>query len=364
MTSRSFASRWLTAGVSAAMLASVVVGQALPAAADKKAPPTPAAAKSKAWTLPRLADGHPDLQGVWTNATLTPLERAPQFGNKLSLTDEEAAKAEAQAKGLYQDVRSTNAEQDRDHAYNSLFFDRGQNYARVDGQIRTSLVVDPPDGRIPRIAGGGRGGRRGGAAPNAAPAAAEEGAARGVGIGRFDSVKDRPLGERCLLGFGSTSGPPMMPVLYNNNYQIVQTKETIMILVEMVHDVRVIRMDSQHLPKNMTKWLGDSVGHWEGDTLVVDTTNFTNKTHYQGATPDLHVVERFKRVDEHTVLYRFTVEDPNVFSKPWTAEYPFLSTKDSIYEYACHEGNYAMPDILGGARKDDAAAATKRDSPK
>jgi len=188
-----------------------------------------------------------------------------------------------------------------------------------------------------------------------AAAAGDEGGGARANIGRFDSVKDRPLGERCLLGFGSTSGPPMMPVLYNNNYEIVQTPDTIMILVEMVHDVRVIRMNGQHLPSNMRKWLGDSVGHWDGDTLVVDTTNFTDHTHYQGATPDLHVVERFKRVDDHTILYRFTVEDPKVFSKPWSAEYPFLATPGPIYEYACHEGNYAMPDIMGGARKEDAA---------
>jgi hypothetical protein len=337
-----------------AMLAASVFAQ------TPAAPATGKPAAKKSWIPPHTPDGHPDLQGVWTNATLTPLERPPQFANKPTLTEEEVAKAEAQAKGIYEDVRSSDAERDRDHAYNSLFFDRGSNFERVDGQVRTSLIIDPPDGHVPRVAGVGRGGRRGAGAPGAAPAAAEEGAARGSQIGRFDSVKDRPLGERCLLGFGSTSGPPMMPVLYNNNYEIVQTPDAIMILVEMVHDVRLIRMDgSPHLPSSVTKWLGDSVGHWEGDTLVVDTTNFTDKTHYQGSSPDLHVIERFKRVDEHTILYRFTVDDPKTFTRPWTAEYPFLATNDRIFEYACHEGNYAMPDILGGARKDDEAAAKK-----
>ena len=337
-----------------AMLAASVFAQ------TPAAPATGKPAAKKSWIPPHTPDGHPDLQGVWTNATLTPLERPPQFANKPTLTEEEVAKAEAQAKGIYEDVRSSDAERDRDHAYNSLFFDRGSNFERVDGQVRTSLIIDPPDGHVPRVAGVGRGGRRGAGAPGAAPAAAEEGAARGSQIGRFDSVKDRPLGERCLLGFGSTSGPPMMPVLYNNNYEIVQTPNAIMILVEMVHDVRLIRMDgSPHLPGNMRKWLGDSIGHWEGDTLVVDTTNFTDKTHYQGSSPDLHVIERFKRVDEHTILYRFTVDDPKTFTRPWTAEYPFLATNDRIFEYACHEGNYAMPDILGGARKDDEAAAKK-----
>ena len=350
MTSRSLASLGACLAIAALMATCAVAQSPAVAAAEKTSP------KARTWTAPRLPDGHPDLQGVWTNATLTPLERAPQFANKPTLTEEEAGKAEAAAKGIYEDVRSDNAERDRDHAYNSLFFDRGSSFERVDGQIRSSLIIDPPDGHVPRIAGGGRGGRRGNA-PGAAPDAAEEGAARGAQIGRFDSVKDRPLGERCLLGFGSTSGPPMMPVLYNNNYQIVQTKDTIMILVEMVHDVRLIRMDgSPHLPPTVTKWLGDSIGHWEGDTLVVDTTNFTTKTHYQGTGPELHVIEHFKRADDHTILYRFTVDDPKMFTKQWTAEYPFLATKDNIYEYACHEGNYAMPDILGGARKDDEAA--------
>ncbi len=349
----------LSFGIAAA-LAATVVAQDKPAPSAKGTP--------KKYTVPRTADGHPDLQGNWTNATLTPLQRLPQFAEKPTISEAEATKFEkAQTDNTYADKRSNNAEQDRDHAYNALFFDRGTQLARVDGQARTSLIIDPADGHVPPRADGrgalGRGGRGGGrgrgaaGAPgaNAAPEAAEEGSARTAGIGRFDSVKDRPLGERCLLGFGSTSGPPMMPVLYNNNYQIVQTPDAVMIMVEMVHDVRMVRMNAQHLPNTMRKWLGDSVGHWDGDTLVVDTTNFTTKTHYQGATDNLHVIERFTRVDDHTILYKFTVEDPATWTRPWTAEYPFLATNEHIYEYACHEGNYAMPDILGGARKDDAA---------
>jgi|SRR5579864_251747 len=336
-------SRWICVAATGALAVASAFAQS---AADSKP------ASKKAWSAPRLADGHPDLQGTWTNATLTPLERPAQFANQPFLTKEETAKAEAQARGLYTDVRNPNAERDRDHAYNSLFFDRGQNYAVVDGQVRSSLIVDPPDGKIPRVPGA----RAMALRRAAAAAAGDEGAGAQAVIGRFDSVKDRPLGERCLLGFGSTSGPPMMPVLYNNNYQIVQTPDRIMILVEMVHDVRLIRMNSEHLPGSIRKWLGDSVGHWEGDTLLVDTTNFTDKTHYQGATRDLHVMERFKRVDDHTILYRFTVEDPKAFTRAWSAEYPFLATPGPIYEYACHEGNYAMPDILGGARKEDDAA--------
>jgi hypothetical protein len=168
---------------------------------------------------------------------------------------------------------------------------------------------------------------------------------------QFENVKERPLAERCLLGFGSTSGPPMLPVLYNNNYQIVQTPDTIMILVEMVHDVRVIRMNQKHVPPDVRKWLGDSVGHWEGDTLVVDTTNFNPHVNFSGSSENLHVIERFQRVDAQTILYRATIDDPTTFTKPWTLEYPFVATPGPIYEYACHEGNYAMQDILGGARK-------------
>ena len=151
----------------------------------------------------------------------------------------------------------------------------------------------------------------------------------------------------------------MMPVLYNNNYQIVQTPDTVMILVEMVHDVRIIRMNGTHPRGTVRQWLGDSIGRWEGDTLVVDTTNYSDKTRFRGASPNLHVIERFTRTDAGTILYKVTIDDPATFSKQWTMEYPFVSTPGPIYEYACHEGNYAMTDILGGARRDDAEAGKK-----
>ena len=302
-----------------------------------------AVAKAKGSTIARMPDGHPDLQGIWTNATITPMERPAQFAGKLTATDEEATKYEKQNNDtLYGDRRSANAEQDRDHAYNSLFFDRGTELARVDGVKRTSLIVDPPDGKIPPLT----------------PEAQKKNAGRAQGAQRFDRPQDRPLGERCLMGFGSTSGPPMLPVLYNNNYQIVQTSQAIMILVEMVHDVRVIHLDGRpHLPSNVRQWMGDSIGRWDGDTLVVDTTNFTDKTRFRGSSENLHVVERFTRVDPGTILYKVTIDDPTTFTKPWTLEYPFLATKGPVYEYACHEGNYAMPDILGGARLEEKAAA-------
>ena len=151
----------------------------------------------------------------------------------------------------------------------------------------------------------------------------------------------------------------MLPVMYNNNYEIVQTPENIVILVEMVHDARIIRMNATHAPPSVRQWLGDSIGKWEGDTLVVDTTNFTNQTRFRGASDNLHVVERFTRVDQNNILYRVTIDDRSTFSKAWTIEYPFVATKGPIYEYACHEGNYAMSDILGGARKSDAEKEKK-----
>ena len=164
-----------------------------------------------------------------------------------------------------------------------------------------------------------------------------------------------------MLGFGSTSGPPTLPnYFYNNLKQIVQTPTTVMILVEMVHDVRIIRMNAEHLPPTVRKWMGDSVGHWEGDTLVVDTTNFTNKTQFQGSSEQLHVVERFTRVNANTLLYRFTVDDPQTWDKPWGGEYPWNATDEHIYEYACHEGNYALGDMLRGARAQEKEAAQKK----
>jgi hypothetical protein len=291
--------------------------------------------------VPHAADGHPDLQGVWTNATVTPMERPQEFAGKATVSDAEARAYEKQdlsTNTLDGDVN--NVENQRTGgagvgAYNNLFVDRGSELARVDGVKRTSLIIDPPDGKMPALT----------------EAARERTAGGGRGFNRYDSVQDRPLSERCIIGFGSTSGPPMLPVLYNNNYEIVQTPDHVMILVEMVHDIRVIRINGTHKPASVRQLLGDSIGHWEGDTLVVDTTNFTSKTRFRGSSESLHVIERFRRVDANTILYRATIDDPSTYTKQWTIEYPFLATAGPVYEYACHEGNYAMPDILGGARK-------------
>jgi len=297
---------------------------------------------SKNWTVPRTPDGKPDLQGFWTNSTLTPLERPPAFPNSLTMTDAEAAVWEKKTSDEWAkyDGKAANPIADRwgsggTGGYNAAFTDQGTELARVDGLKRTSLVIDPPDGHIP---------------PITAEAKARNGAMM-RSFNKADSVKDRALSERCLVSFGNSAGPPMMPTLYNNDYQIVQTPDTVLILVEMVHDARIVRMNATHAPPSVRQWFGDSIGHWEGDTLVVDTTNFNGLAGFRGASRNLHVVERFQRTGANTILYRATLDDPDTYTKPWTLEFPFVASKGPIYEYACHEGNYAMIDILGGARK-------------
>jgi hypothetical protein len=304
----------------------------------------PAAAQTAKTGVPRGVDGHSDLTGIWTNATITPLERSSALKTKPTLTDAEAKEYEKAASDELnkQDGASDGpliaaAGSSGTGGYNVLFIDRGSEFARVDGVKRTSLIIDPSDGKVPALT----------------DAAKKRNMEMFRNFNRYNSIEDRPLSERCIIGFGSTSGPPMLPVLYNNNYQIVQTKDTVMIMIEMVHDIRIVRIGGTHPPSNVRELLGDSIGHWEGDTLVVDTTNFTDETRFRGASQDLHVIERFQRIDANTILYRATVDDPSTFAKIWTLEYPFRSTAGPIYEYACHEGNYAIEDIMGGARKSE-----------
>jgi hypothetical protein len=243
--------------------------------------------------------------------------------------------------------------------YNTFWLDPGSSYTIVDGQKRTSLIVDPADGKVPAYTPAAQ--KRVAALLSRPTSDAQESNDPGLEPpGSYDDPERRPLGERCLLGFGSTSGPPALPdYFYNNLHQIVQTRDTVMILSEMVHDARIVRMNAQHLPKTIRRWMGDSIGRWEGDTLVVDTTNFTDKTRFRGSTENLHVVERFSRVDGRTLLYRFTIEDPETWEKPWTGEFTWPATNEPIYEYACHEANYALGDILRGARLREAEEAGK-----
>ena len=301
---------------------------------------------------PRNAWGQPDLSGVWTNATITTLERNPIFGDRKVLTQAEAKQlesgnaarvqraAEATKDGVKVDELPSCGGGQTGPAcgYNNFWVDPGTKVVRIGAEARTSIIVEPKDGRLPLKPA------------TRARIAAAQGNAR---VGNFDGPERRPLGERCLVGFGSTSGPPMLPVLYNNHYQILQTGREVMIQIEMVHDTRVIRLDDTHKPANVRQWMGDSIGHWDGDTLVVETTNFRRDQTFRGATADQRVIERFTRISPQQILYQFEVLDPAAFDAPVKGEESFNATKDMVYEYACHEGNYALPGILAGAREEE-----------
>jgi len=296
--------------------------------------PTP-----KTWTVPRTPDGKPDLQGTWTNATVTPLERPRDLAAKEFFTEKEAAEFEKQA--VYDangDRRDGTPDADVGRAYNEFWRDRG----KVVSTMRTSLIVDPSDGRVPPLT------------PQAQKRNADRTEAARRRGGAFDGPENRSLAERCLSM--PQAGPPMLPANYNSNYQILQTPGYVAILVEMIHDARVVPLDGRpHLPQNVRQWLGDSRGHWEGNTLVVDTTNFTDKTNFRGSSENLHIIERFTRADENTLLYQFTIEDPTTWAKPWSVEIPMKKTQGPLYEYACHEGNYGMAGVLAGARAEERA---------
>jgi hypothetical protein len=315
----------------------------------------PALAGERAvYKAPRTAYGQPDLQGVWTNATITPITRPAKYGDRNTLTREEAAALEkANADQVARADAPTppgttvtelkNADCGPDGisgfncGYNQGWKDPGTTVIDINGEKRASIIVEPSNGQLPpRVAGA---------------------AGRGRGrTGRTDNPESFGLGERCLLAFGSSAGPPMLPLMYNNTYAIVQTKDTVTIEVEMVHDVRIVRLSDQHLPASIRQWMGDSVGHWEGDTLVVETTNMRPEQGLFGPSPNQRITERFTRIAPGKILYRFTVEDPGVYAQPFSGEVAMNATKGPIYEYACHEGNYALAGMLAGARAEEKSA--------
>jgi hypothetical protein len=297
------------------------------------------------WTPPRTADGHPDLQGYWTNATFTPLERPADLAGKEFLTDAEAAAYEKQR------LLQEESQAKDDLHYDNVIWQK-ENYAKVVSRRRTSLIFDPPDGRIPALT----------------PAAQLRAAARAAATlgGPSDSAASRSLGERCI-SWGN-EGPPMLGSTYNANLQVMQTARQVVIRHEMVHGVRMIPVDgSPHIGTHLRQLGGDSRGRWEGDTLVVDTTNFTDATPFRGppatarqdifTSRDLHVVERFARTDPDTILYQFTVDDPTTWTKPWSGELLMRKWTGPIFEYACHEGNYGLGFILSAARVQERDAA-------
>ena len=332
--------------------------------------PCPAAAQPEnagSLPVPRTPWGAPDLQGVWDFRTITPLERPAEFAGRARLTSEEAASYEA----------AENRRQNRDLVdpekggaiyppesqggvvpYNEFWYDRGD---RVVADRRTSLIVDPPDGRLPPLRTGAREqiGAAGEDLPGERPVLYRAG-----GIGA-DGPEDRGLGERCILGFNS--GPPLIPAAYNNNVQIFQTRDTVVILNEMVHDARVVPLDGRpHLPPAVRLWMGDARGRWEGDTLVVETRNFSGRTPSfnptittaVGSGETLRLTERFTRIDADTLRYEYTVDDPATFTRPFTAAIPMRRSELPLFEYACHEGNRGLHNILAGAR-----AAERRAQP-
>jgi hypothetical protein len=282
------------------------------------------------------AFGERDLQGIWTNATVTPLERPAEFAGREFLTEAEAVAYEKRVRERNDaDRRETDAEADLATGYNDLFWERGR---RVVSTRRTSLVIDPRDGRIPQLTAD---------AQKNVSARAEARRLRPA-----DGPEDRSLADRCIVR--GTSGPPMLPAGYSNNYQFVQTPDVVVILVEMIHDARIIPLDGRpHLGVNMRQMVGDPRGRWEGRTLVVETTNFTDKTNFRGSGQNLRVTERFTRTDGGTLLYQFTVDDPQSFTRPWSGEIPMKKAAGPIFEYACHEGNYSMANILSAARHEE-----------
>jgi hypothetical protein len=314
----------------------------------------PTAGLSKA---PLNAYGQPDLEGTWTNATLTVLERPKEYGTRVGLTPEEVAKVEGSSAQL---LAADNAPRDpkvkttdlphecglgfsgAGCGYNAAWIDPGTTVMRVNGEPRSSFITDPADGRLPPYKTGVR-------APGM-----EQYAHRG------ENPENMAVSERCLSSFGYSAGPVMLPLLYNNNYEIAQTKDTVAIVVEMVHDVRMIHIGAKHRTDGLRPWMGDSIGWYEGPTLVVETTNFPQATALHGAWKELKVTERFTRVGSHRILYQFRVQDPTVWDTSWGGEYEFSASKGRVFEYACHEGNYALSNMLAGARADEATAAAKR----
>jgi hypothetical protein len=284
--------------------------------------------------LPRTPDGQPDIQGIWTNATLTPLERPPELRNKPFFTPAEAVEYEKQARErTHGDRRDNDPEADLTVGYNDFWWDRG---TKIVSTRRTSIIVDPSDGRIPSLT------------PEAQKKAAARAEARA--LHPADGPEDRSLADRCIM----RANPPMLPAGYNNNYQIVQTDNYVVILLEMMHDTRIIPLDGRpHLPANVRQLLGNPHGHWESNTLVVETTNFTDRTNFRGSGENLRLVERFTRIDKDTLLYQFTVDDPQSFARPWSGEIPMKKTDGPLFEYACHETNYSMTNMLSSARAEE-----------
>ena len=307
-----------------------------------------AGASAQEFQIPRTEWGVPNLQGNWKNATVMPFERPWELGNKQAYTEAEALLLEQRAQ---QTVEQDNQPLDPNREapklealppvgnYDLFWTDRGMFLPTIDGEFRTSAVIDPANGRIPERVSGFRDRMR---------------ELRASRPDRNDGPEGRGLGERCLVAFGNSSGPVMSPVMYNSHMQIVQSPGYVNIIVEMAHDARIIKITDERNPASEAhlKWMGDSIGRWDGDTLIVETKNYNPWITYRGApSENLTVIETFRREANNKIIYGFTVDDPSVYSAQWSGEYPLSRMEEPVYEYACHEGNYGMKGILAGARR-------------
>jgi hypothetical protein len=373
--------RWLSLAGALAVTLGLTMIAVTPVGAQA---PAKVPANGKNWVAPRTPDGRPDLQGNWSNETQTSLERMGNQG--LTLTDERAAALEKRAQDVeeFRDRPSdpnappptkggddelsppgekTFVEQIAAAAggavggYNGFWLDPGNKVIRIDGVPRSSIIIDPPNGRVPALTAEGK-------------QRIAERMALTRKFGQYDHPELASLSDRCIISFGANAGPPMLPnYFYNNNYTIVQTKDHVMIMTEMIHDARIIRLGAPaHVPSQVRPWFGDSIGHWEGDTLVVETTNIhptqLSQTSplwpYRGGSDKLKVTERFTRTGPDVIVYKFTIEDPSTFTAPFSGELPFNRINELIHEYACHEGNYALPGMLGGARLEEQGKSEKK----
>ncbi len=316
--------------------------------------------------IPRTPSGRPDLSGTYDTQTTTPLNRPEKYGERLTLTDEEVQEAFDKVEAFQK--RAADASDPGRSAppigkggagsfgaavggYNSFYMERGNAPMKIDGKYRTSILTEPANGRQPEMTAEGKKRRHWMDVLTLHDNTGDAWWLRDeIDPSPYDDMELRPHDERCLVGSGPVAGPPILPFAYNNLKRVVQTDDYVMILAEMVHDARIIRLNAEHDPPDIRKWFGDSVGRWEGDTLVVDTVNFGDITALRHGSRDLHVVERFTRVDENTLRYEFMVDDPRIWTGRWGGEYVWPATDKRVYEYACHEGNYAMMGIMRGAR--------------
>ncbi|CAN5265560.1 hypothetical protein BH11PSE2_BH11PSE2_05440 [soil metagenome] len=323
------------------------------------APAFAADAAKAPYVAPRAADGHADLEGFWTNSNITTLERPVKYGDRGVFTREETDQLENTEINFYKDKAkpvdpTLTAEEllamdcgkgftGAGCGYDAGWIDPGIRVARVRGEPRNSFITSPKNGRMPALT------------PAAQARMAELTAKRRAD--RSDNPEQRPLGERCITSWANHAGPVMLPTIYNNNYQIVQSAGAVAIETEVIHDTRMIQMTDKHGPKELRQWYGDSIGHWEGDTLVIETINYNPNQPFRGSDENLKVTERLTRVSDRRMLYQFTVADPTAWVSPWSGEYEF-QRGEPIYEYACHEGNYALTNMLAGARAEDEKKAT------